>query len=499
MGRLAGTLASLSYQPEVVGEDYFSRNTWENGRGVANVTCPFRTMRRSQTLRLQEVSLVTKKLRMTGAVVAFALALSACSGSSAIPTANGLTPSSNQLQPAAMALGPANGYYALTRPDAARPLCPQIAGSREWRCFGWIRTDLHPVANGDAIPGGVGYTPQDIQSAYNLDVTKGAGQRVYIIDAFGYKAAAADLAKYRSAAGLPACTVANKCLQVLNQKGKPSPLPKQPTGNYAGWMVEQSLDLDAVSATCPKCGITMIQANNSGTLSAAITAAVGLGGKIISMSFGGSEFTANPGLPAGIVFVASAGDSGGGLKDGGGPQQPCTFSQVVCVGGTALTHSGASWSEQVWDDLKLDLCGSGASPCGATGSACSKIVPKPSWQTDSGCKMRSAADVSADAAVSTPLAIFNSNFGGWIGVGGTSLAAPLIGGVFGLAGNASKFGTGASAIWKNHSSLHNVTVGTNVFKPVTGPCASSVKYICVAGKGYSGPVGWGTPNGSTNF
>ena len=438
-----------------------------------------------------------------GATAALAVALTACSGTSSNPVPS--TPgalSGGGMQNSLSMGGPQNGYYALSSPTAARQACPFDASNpHAWRCFAWIRTDLHPIGGGDtSIPTGVGYTPKDIESAYSLNPAAGAGQRVYIIDAYGYKAAAADLAKYRAAAGLPACTIANKCLQILNQNGKPSPLPAQPPGSYAGWMVEQSLDVDAVSAACPKCSITLVQTNTSGTLQNGIVAAVTLGGKIVSMSFGGGEspYSGNP-FPAGVVFVASAGDQGGGLKDGGGPQQPCTYAAVVCVGGTALTHTATAWTEKVWDDLAVDLCGSGSSPCGATGSACSLVVPKPKWQTDPLCKKRSAADVSAVAAVTTPLAIYNSNFGGWIGVGGTSLSAPLIAGVFGLAGNAATFGEGASKIWASHSSLHDVTVGTNVLTAVTGPCASSVKYICVAGPGYDGPTGWGTPKGSTNF
>jgi subtilase family serine protease len=361
-----------------------------------------------------------------------------------------------------------------------------------------MRTDLHPIPNGSGIPAGVGFTAAQIESAYKLNVGKGAGQHVYIIDAFGYKTAESDLKKYRAAAGLAPCTTSNKCLAILNQEGKASPLPAPGTGNNSSWQIEQSLDLDAVSATCPKCSITLIQSNNNDSLYTAVTAAIGLGADIVSMSFGGGESKSTPPFPSKVVFVASAGDSGGGLKDGGGPSQPCTYAAVVCVGGTALVQTGTGWSQTVWDDLALDEC---YGPCGATGSACSKYVQKPSWQNDTGCKTRSAADVAADAAVTTPLAVYNSAFPGshWAGIGGTSLAAPLIAGVFGLAGNAKTFGTGAEAIWKNHASMTNITVGTNVLRKVTGPCASSVTYICIAGSGYNGPTGWGTPIGSKNF
>lgn len=118
--------------------------------------------------------------------------------------------------------------------------------------------------------------------------------------------------------------------------------------------------------------------------------------------------------------------------------------------------------------------------------------------------MRSSVDVSADASVFTPLAVYNSNFRSasspspWAGVAGTSLSAPLIAAVFALAGNvASRHG--AMELWQKHNSMRDIFKGTDVYVPVTGPCASSVRYICVAGRGYDGPTGWGSPKGTSNF
>jgi hypothetical protein len=407
-------------------------------------------------------------------------------------------------------LSPANGYYPMATANAARPMCPP-ASPNAFRCFGWIRTDLVAVPRGDAIPFGVGYTPSDIQSAYRLDPKAGKGQTVAIVDAYGYTRAAADLAIYRKAARLPPCTIANRCLKILNQNGASSPLPAQPPvtdTNNIGWVYEQSLDLDAVSAACPHCHITLIQASNSSTLSAAT--ATGLReSHIVSLSFGAPESGQSPnsGLPShGYAIVASSGDYGGGSKlqpgnNRGGPQIPCSWSTVVCAGGTRLTHAGTSWMEKVWNDEAKRACNG---PCGATGSGCSRIVPKPAWQHDAGCRMRSSVDVSADASVYTPLAVYNSNFraGGyssnWGGVGGTSLSSPLIASVFALAGNvASRHG--AMELWQKHDALRDIIKGSNVYLPVTGPCASSVRYICVAGRGYDGPTGWGSPKGTSNF
>lgn len=408
-------------------------------------------------------------------------------------------------------LTPANGFYPMLTQDAARPMCPP-SPQYKFRCFGWIRTDLVAVPRGDAIPYGVGYAPSDIQAAYGLDPSKGKGQTVAIVDAFGYRSAASDLAQYRKAAKLPPCTTANGCLKILNQNGAAGPLPAQPasTGNDIGWVYEQSLDLDAVSAACPLCHITLIQAADPTSLSTAVATAVRQS-HIVSMSFGAVESGQSPnsGLPThGYALVASSGDFGGGSKPQGGgqggPQIPCSWSTVVCVGGTRLTHSGSSWTETVWNDEAKTQCGSGNAPCGATGSGCSRIVPKPSWQTDTGCRMRSSVDVSADASVFTPLAVYNTNFitptsrSPWAGIGGTSLASPLIAAVFALAGNV---GTrhGAMELWQKHNSLRDVFKGTNVLTAVTGPCASNVTYICVARRGYDGPTGWGSPKGTSNF
>lgn len=404
-------------------------------------------------------------------------------------------------------LTPDNGYYPMTTGYAARPLCPP-SPQYKFRCFGWIRTDLVAIPRGDAIPAGVGYTPSDIQSAYSLDPARGRGQTIAIVDAFGYTRAAADLAEYRKAAKLPPCTTGNGCLKILNQNGAASPLPAQPssTATDFGWVYEQSLDLDAVSAACPLCHIVLVEATSSTTLSTAVATAVRQS-HIVSMSFGSPETGQSPnsGLPShGYALVASAGDFGGGSKAQGGPQVPCSWTTVVCAGGTRLTHSGSSWTETVWNDEAKRECGSGTAPCGATGSGCSRIVAKPSWQHDVGCRMRSTVDVSADASVFTPLAVYNSNFrtntspSPWAGIGGTSLSSPLIASVFALAGNvASRHG--AMELWLKHNSLRDVVKGSNVYVPVTGPCASSVTYICVARGGYDGPTGWGSPKGTSNF
>ena len=112
--------------------------------------------------------------------------------------------------------------------------------------------------------------------------------------------------------------------------------------------------------------------------------------------------------------------------------------------------------------------------------------------------MRSASDISAVADVTTPVWVYStdSQIGGFAGLGGTSASSPLIAGMFALAGNASSVAQ-PQGIWSHGgtSAFTDVTKGNNFLLSISGKCASKVKYICTAGKGYDGPTGWGTPNG----
>ena len=66
----------------------------------------------------------------------------------------------------------------------------------------------------------LGLRPGRPAIAYNLpSTTAGAGQTVAIVDAFDDPNAETDLATYRSTYGLPPCTTANGCFQKVNQTG----------------------------------------------------------------------------------------------------------------------------------------------------------------------------------------------------------------------------------------------------------------------------------------
>jgi subtilase family serine protease len=365
------------------------------------------------------------------------------------------------------------------------------------QCLSLVRTDLVAVPAAEAAHDG--YGPADLRSAYNLtsaSTSRGGGQTVAIVDAYDYPTAEQDLAVYRTYYGLPPCTTANGCFRKVNQDGE--------QGNYPRydplWELEEALDIQMVSAICPKCRILLVEANSAdetavaGTpvthsdLGEAVDTAVNLGANVVSNSYGtvGPEsnwtFSDHYHNHPGVAITASSGDQGYGVI------WPAASPYVTAVGGTSLvrTSGGRGWSETAWGG-ELD-------PADGPGSGCSLWEPKPSWQKDAGCANRTVADVSAVADPATGVAIYNSDavWGGWSVVGGTSVASPIIGSIYALAGNSSSVVYG-SYPYSHAKYLNDVVEGQNF--PETTTCG----YLCQAGTGYDGPTGLGTPNGYKAF
>ena len=135
---------------------------------------------------------------------------------------------------------------------------------------------ISPASGFGAPARTTGYGPADLASAYNLPAGAGAGKTVAIVDAYDDPNAEADLAAYRAAYGLPPCTAANGCFRKVNQHGAAEPAARRRT---PGWGQEISLDLDAVSATCPSCKILLVEADTPSIfdLGTAVNTAVALG------------------------------------------------------------------------------------------------------------------------------------------------------------------------------------------------------------------------------
>jgi subtilase family serine protease len=345
------------------------------------------------------------------------------------------------------------------------------------------------MARANIVP--AGYGPRALNLAYNPAVTPtyptGVGKStttVAIVDAFGYTEAERDLGIYRKTYGLSPCTKANGCFIKLNQSGVAGSYPAQ----NDGWAQESALDIEMASAMCPNCKIMLVEAttNSSGNLAAGVNTAVAMGAHVVSNSYGGAEagstgFNASYHHP-GVAITVSSGDN----AFAAGPQFPATSQYVTAVGGTSLTFtSSAGFTQKVWFD---SIDGSGA------GSGCSKLYPKPAWQHDALCTRRMEADVSAVADPATGVAVYgplgapsSHTTSGWLEFGGTSVAAPLVGGIYGAHGATVVLGSAYGATVH----LSDVTLGHN------GSCGGT--YFCTAKPGYDGPTGRGTPTGEHGF
>ena len=116
-----------------------------------------------------------------------------------------------------------------------------------------------------------------------------------------------------------------------------------------------------------------------------------------------------------------------------------------------------------------------------------------------------------------------AEYRGWVALGGTSVASPIIAATFALAGGAETGANGtaveypAQTLYENlathRGALHDITSGSNGecatgFYETTGlsECTLAAESascrdtaICVAGPGYDGPSGVGTPHGVVAF
>ena len=384
--------------------------------------------------------------------------------------------------------------YQIDRKAPMRAAC-QRRGARQARCYALYAPQVavnaaiaaraagQPAAAGATTPKGWGAT--SIEQAYQLPVRRSSDATVAVVDAFSTPHLAADLARYRARYHLPPCTTASRCLRIVNQHGQASPLP---AADPAGWGVEETLDVSMVSAACPRCKILVVEARSPsfGDLAAAEKTAVRLGAAAISNSYGAPEsgYTqvyASAYRHPGHVIVASSGD------DGFGPAQfPANLATVTAVGGTELARASNArgWAEKAWN-----------AGIGASASGCSAYVTKPSWQHDPHCPDRTIADV---AAVAWNIALYDSSVpdGPWLTTGGTSASAPLIAGLYALAGNAATIQPGYE--YARRRALFDITAGNNSLLGDGGTICGR-DYLCVAKQGYDAPTGLGTPHGTGAF
>ena len=220
--------------------------------------------------------------------------------------------------------------------------------------------------------------------------------------------------------------------------------------------VESTLDVEDVSSFAPLATIDVYEGPNNSTGPLDVLSAIVSQDRaqVISTSWGnceaqdgGSQIASveanlfEEAAAQGQTVVAASGDDGS--TDCGAPSgtqapsaavdDPGSQPYVTSVGGTSLTTLGPPPAETVWNNSD-----------GASGGGISSNWAMPAYQSDASPSLgviksyssakpcgaptgycREVPDVSADADPDTGLVIDWGARGGWTGVGGTSLAAPI--------------------------------------------------------------------------
>jgi kumamolisin len=327
------------------------------------------------------------------------------------------------------------------------------------------------------------------------------------VDAYDNPHAASDLATFSSFYGLPAASFtkfyANK---TFNPAASCSGTPKGDTG----WGLEEDLDIEWAHAMAPSAKIYLVEACSSNLSDLLIAEdmagakVLAAGGGDISSSWGGGEFSGEVGSTGDnhffktnfkrIVYFASAGDSGWGA------QYPSSSPWVVSAGGTTVNRdaSGNFLSESCWSDS-----GGGVSAFEkwqTPPNISNGMGPWTAYQFPfAGQGARQTPDFAFDADPASGANVYDSyGYGGWLVVGGTSLASPALAGVVNNANNrlgqAPPGGGFYSALENNllYAQLFsNKAYPTNFYDVTTGSNGGGHN----AKVGYDQCTGVGTPRG----
>jgi len=280
------------------------------------------------------------------------------------------------------------------------------------------------------------FGPNQVGQLYDFPTgVNGQGQSVAIVElGGGFKTA--DLTTYFGALNIkPAPKVI--AVSVDHAKNKPDG-PQGADG-------EVMLDIEVVGAVAPGATIVVYFAPNTdqGFIDAITTATHDTVNRpsVISISWGSPEVlwtqaavqamdqAFQAAAAVGVTVYAAAGDNGAndfppgqGSQPGNHADFPASSPHVVGCGGTKITVSGTTISdEQAWNDPGD----------GATGGGYSSLFPKPTWQNAANTQnTRGVPDVCGDAS---PLSGYTVRVDGQNTViGGTSAVAPLWAGLTAL-------------------------------------------------------------------
>jgi kumamolisin len=345
-------------------------------------------------------------------------------------------------------------------------------------------------AIGPPVAGYFYETPASVACVYNLvaqtagcnpntvsSVPAGGSRVVAIVDAYNAPNALADLETFSKQFGLTAPTGAT--FEVVYALANGTQTTTAPPYN-SGWELEESLDTEWAHAMAPGAKIILVEAaSNSiadlmGAEDLAAKLVVAGGGGVVSNSWGSGEFPSEASLDAHfsthhVVYFASTGDSPG-------TSWPSVSANVIAVGGTSISRdpsTGTFAGEAAWYDA---------------GGGPSAYIARPAYQAAVsgiiGGNKRGVPDVSAVANPRTGVWVYDKNAGGWIIVGGTSVASPVIAAITNNSGHF-RLTTDAelTQVYINHAMFRDITQG--ICGPYTGYWAMTGWDFC---------TGVGSPN-----
>lgn len=396
-----------------------------------------------------------------------------------------------------------NTYYGpVSDPSVATTLAGMIQNVSGLDNFSVYKTHSHVQATGN------GYTPQDLQKAYNIaplasQNLDGSGQSIAFLELDDYQDS--DIAAYQQEYNLPQNTNITR-------------MPVDGGATIGQGAAEVTLDLEIALAAAPKANLLVYEGPNTGQGINDVYAQIvnDNKAKTVSVSWGLCESQVGSaelqtmdqifqqGAAEGMSFFAASGDSG--AYDCGtsslAVDSPADDPWVTGVGGTSLTlnGSGSYGSETAWSCTSAN-CQSQAPQGAGGGGGISSIFPVPAFQqgltparAGSGNSGRYVPDVGADADPQTGYAIYctaqSANCQGDMVVGGTSAAAPLWAGIDALL-NQSLTGQKTGSFGNMNAALYSVAKSQpNAFHDVKS--GDNLHYQATAG--YDLATGWGSPD-----
>jgi subtilase family serine protease len=353
--------------------------------------------------------------------------------------------------------------------------------------------------------GGCGYTPPEIQTAYNLSGLykngyDGHGQTIAIFEICNTATIESDANAFSAQFGLPALTSAN--FSVVEY---PVPAPCDSPS------IEESLDVEWAHAVAPGANIVVLVTPNISTDSgfaqdidmALLYAVAKHLGNVVSFSYGLPEIFFAPAdldetnllteiaAMSGISANFSSGDSGDYTESGlpATVEYPASTQYGTAVGGISLALNSSNaiqWQAGWGTNLNfLDDAGLVSDPplgffYGGSGGGSSAFFSKPAFQHKLAGSFRRLPDISWIADPFTGVVLDLTDNGvypprEWLAIGGTSVSCPMFSGLWAIANQeaGTPLGQAARYVYSMPSSTITDIVPVGSSTNVTGAIADA--------------------------